>query len=55
MNKYQAIYAEDILAAERASIKAVVSGDADNQNKVDMIRGFMELTDRLIAGREEDE
>ena len=54
MNKYKSIYLEDILSAERKAVKAVVTGNGADENKVATIIGIMTLVDCLTADEEEE-
>ncbi len=56
MNKYKAIYPEDILVTERERIKEVLASDTnDDAEKVAIVRGIMTLTDKLIQDDKEAE
>lgn len=50
MNKYKSIYVEDILAAEREEIRAILygKGGLSDTGKVMLIKGMMGLTEKLI-------
>ena len=55
LNKYKSIYVEDILRIERARIEEILYSTINDNEKVMMIRGIMELTDKLAQDEEEAE